>query len=51
VAWTALRFTVQQDHISISTGLDESALKAMPEYTPAASSVPVATPAKPSPKP
>jgi sporulation protein YlmC with PRC-barrel domain len=45
VDWKALKFQVQQDHIAISTNLDEAALKTMPEYKPAATTVPVATPA------
>ena len=44
VAWDALDFSVQGDHIAISTRLDAAKLKAMPEYTVEANSVPVATP-------
>ncbi len=49
VAWKALNFSVQGDHIAISTKLDATAVKAMPEYTQAAASVPVATPAAAAP--
>jgi hypothetical protein len=45
VAWDALDFSVQGDHVAISTRLDAAKLKAMPEYTADANSVPVATPA------
>jgi hypothetical protein len=45
VAWNALDFAVQGDSIAISTRLDAATLKAMPEYTAAAKSVSVATPA------
>jgi sporulation protein YlmC with PRC-barrel domain len=52
VAWDALDFSVQGDHIAISTRLDAAKLKAMPEYKVEATSVPVATPAaKLPPKP
>jgi sporulation protein YlmC with PRC-barrel domain len=52
VAWDALDFSVQGDHIAISTRLDAARLKAMPEYKVEANSVPVATPsAKLPPKP
>jgi sporulation protein YlmC with PRC-barrel domain len=49
VDWKALDFAARQDHIAISTRLDADKLKAMPEYEPSASSVPVATPSAPLP--
>jgi hypothetical protein len=50
VAWDALQFKTQQDHIAIVVPLDIPKLKAMPEYTQEANSVPVATPSAPQPK-
>ena len=49
VAWTALQFKTEQDHIAIHAPLDIPQLKAMPEYTQEAVSVPVATPAAATP--
>jgi sporulation protein YlmC with PRC-barrel domain len=49
VAWSALQFRTQNDHIAIVVPLDVPKLKAMPEYTREASSVPVATPTAPPP--
>lgn len=48
VAWKALQFKTEQDHIAIHAPLDIPQLKAMPEYTQEAVSVPVATPAPPA---
>jgi sporulation protein YlmC with PRC-barrel domain len=44
VDWKALAFAIVQDRIVIRLGLDADQIKAMPEYTPSANSVPVATP-------
>jgi sporulation protein YlmC with PRC-barrel domain len=44
VDWKALTFSVHEDHIAISVGLDPDQLKAIPEYKSEAPSVPVATP-------
>ncbi len=46
VDWKALRFAVQKGKILIHVMLEPGALKAMPEYKPASSSVPVATRAR-----
>jgi hypothetical protein len=51
VDWKALAFTVDQDRIVIRLHLDADKIKAMPEYTPEASSVPVATPTAAAPRP
>jgi hypothetical protein len=51
VDWKALDFAVKQDHIVIRLHLDADKIKAMPEYTPEASSVPVATPTAAATKP
>jgi hypothetical protein len=49
VDWKALDFSLANEHMVIHVGLNPARLKAMPEYKPAAESVPVATPAHPSP--
>ncbi len=51
VDWKALDFTIDQDHIVIRPHLDADKIKTMPEYTPEASSVPVATPSAAAAKP
>lgn len=44
VDWKALAFAIAQDRIVIHLDIDANQIKAMPEYTPSAISVPVATP-------
>jgi hypothetical protein len=43
VEWNALRFSVNENGIAITVILDATKLKALPEYKPDATSVPVAT--------
>jgi len=43
VDWQALSFSLANNHIEISIHLDADKLKAMPEYHPEATSVPVVT--------
>lgn len=45
VAWSALRFALNGDRMTIKVAMDAAELRKIPEYKPSAESVPVAAPA------